>query len=78
MSSARAAAIAAFASPIILPNDAFSSGDSEPRPRLASEMGALSPVWANRAALSSSRSSAAAKADLAALTHSLISCGFMS
>jgi hypothetical protein len=69
------AEIAAFASPINLPALAFSSGASEPRPRLASEIGALSPRWARRALFKESRSPAAAKALAASLTHFSISAG---
>ena len=59
------------------PAEAFSSGESEPRARLASETGALSPVWARRATLRASRSGAAAKAFWASLIHDAISAGFM-
>ena len=71
------AAIAAFASPINFPALAFSSGASEPRPRLASEIGALSPRWARRASFRESRSLAAAKAVAASLTHFSISAGLI-
>ena len=56
---ARALAISVFASPINFPAEAFSSGKSDPRARLASEIGALSPVCARRATLRASRSAAA-------------------
>ena len=57
-----ALAICALASPIIFPNDAFSSGEREPSDLLANEIGALSPMCARRALLSSSRSPAERKA----------------
>ena len=66
---ASACAIAAFASPIILPKLAFSSGDKDPSPLEAREIGALSPAWAKRAALRESKSVAAPKATWASLTH---------
>ena len=72
-----ACAIAALASPINFPADAFSCGESEPNDRLASEIGALSPVCARRATLSESRSDAAVNAFWASLIHDAISAGFM-
>ena len=62
VASSRAAAIAAFASPMIFPTDAFWSAGSDPSDRLARAIGDLSPAWASRASLSESKSWAAAKA----------------
>ena len=59
---ANAFAISALASPISFPAEAFSSGESDPSPLLAREIGALSPVCASRAILSESRSLAAENA----------------
>ena len=73
VASARAWAIAAFASPITFPNDAFSSGESAPRPREARAIGDLSPEWAKRATLSESKSEAEAKAFRASSTQDEIS-----
>ena len=70
--------MAALASPISFPALAFSSGAREPKPRLASEIGALSPRWEIRAALSASRSLAAENAFAALLTQDSISAGFIS
>ena len=61
--------MAAFASPITLPKDAFSSGVRDPKFLDAPAMGDLSPECNKRALFNSSRFVADAKATAAASTH---------
>ena len=69
VASVKDKAIAAFASTMIFPKDAFSSGESVPRFREAPAIGDLSPECNKRALFNSSRFVADEKAVVAASIH---------